>query len=94
LVDITYGRIGTRGTLRRYVAKDEACARKLLRYHLRRRTTAKKRIGVSYRVSEVIDPKQWVSLQKNAGLVNVSQSCKAALRHVSPRGCFNQLTSP
>lgn len=39
LVDVTYGRIGTRGTIRRYVAEDEARALKIIRHHLHSRTT-------------------------------------------------------
>ena len=70
LVDVTYGRIGSRGTSRRYVADDETGVRKIIRHHLRRRTTAKKRIGVSYRVREVIDPKQWVRLQEGTELLS------------------------
>ncbi len=62
LVDVTYGRIGTRGRRVHYVAADEAEARKLVQRSLRRRATAKKRIGVSYRFRELIDPSEWVSL--------------------------------
>lgn len=72
LVDITYGRIGTRGVSRRYVADDETGARKIIRLYLRRRTTARRRIGVSYRVCEVIDPKHWVKLQKGAELLSTT----------------------
>lgn len=62
LVDVTYGRIGTRGRRLRYVAGDEAEARKLVQNNLRRRATARKRIGVPYRFRELIDPWQWLSL--------------------------------
>lgn len=72
LVDVTYGRIGTRGTCRRYVADDEAGVKKIIRQHLRRRTTAKQRIGVSYHAREVIDPEQWVRLEKGVELVGDS----------------------
>ena len=59
LVDITFGRIGTRGRLIRYAVRDEAEARKLVRETLRRRATARKRIGVAYRFCQLIDPHQW-----------------------------------
>jgi predicted DNA-binding WGR domain protein len=59
LVDITYGRIGTRGRRIRYFAQDEAEAKKLVRESLRRRSTAKRRIGVPYRFCQLIDPHQW-----------------------------------
>jgi len=59
LVDITFGRIGTRGRRIRYAVKDEVEARKLVRETLRRRATARKRIGVAYRFCELIDPHQW-----------------------------------
>jgi len=47
LVEVTYGRIGTSGRRLRYVACDKAEARKLVQKSLRRRATAKQRIGVS-----------------------------------------------
>jgi hypothetical protein len=62
LVDVTYGRIGTPGRRLRYIACDEAEARKLVHKTLRRRATARKRIGVPYRFRELIDPWQWLSL--------------------------------
>jgi hypothetical protein len=61
LVEVTYGRIGTPGRRLRYVAGDAAEARKLVQRSLRRRATAKKRIGVSYNFRELIDPWQWMS---------------------------------
>jgi hypothetical protein len=62
LVEVTYGRIGTPGRIVRYVVGNEAEARKLVRKTLRRRSTARKRIGVSYRFRELIDPWEWVPL--------------------------------
>jgi hypothetical protein len=59
LVEVTYGRIGTRGRIIRYVAEDEAEARKLVRESLRRRSSAKRRIGVAYRFRQLIDPNEW-----------------------------------
>jgi hypothetical protein len=57
LVEITYGRIGPRGRRIRYVGQDEVQAEKLVRDTLRRRATARKRIGVSYRFCQLIDPR-------------------------------------
>jgi hypothetical protein len=56
LVEVTCGHIGTSGRRLRYVAGDEAEARKLVQQSRRRRATAMKRIGVSYRFRELIDP--------------------------------------
>src|SRR4051812_36665024 len=61
LVDVTYGRIGSRGRTIRHVAADEAEARKIVRHCLQRRGTAKKRIGVGYQLRELIDPGQWMA---------------------------------
>lgn len=58
LVDVTYGRIGTRGRRIRYVVEDENSARKLVRENLRRRATAKCRIGVAYEFRELVDPRK------------------------------------
>ena len=62
LVDVTYGRIGARGRTIRYLALDEEEARKLVRQSLRRRGTARKRIGVGYEVRELVDPEGWLPL--------------------------------
>lgn len=59
LVDVTYGRIGARGRIVRYVAADEAEARKIVRRCLQRRATARKRIGVAYLLRELADAGQW-----------------------------------
>jgi hypothetical protein len=56
LVEITYGRIGTRGRRIRYAVQGEAQAKKPVRDTLRRRATARKRIGVAYRFCQLIDP--------------------------------------
>ena len=61
LVDVTYGRIGSRGRTVRYVADDEAAARKIIRHCLQRRATAPKRIGVPYQVRELADPGRWLT---------------------------------
>lgn len=62
LVEITYGRIGTPGRRVRYFARNEEEARRLVRRSLRRRATAKKRIGVGYRIRELRDPRRWLPL--------------------------------
>jgi hypothetical protein len=62
LVEVTYGRIGAPGRRLHYIAGDEAEARKLVHYCLRRRATAKKRIGVSYCFRELVDPWEWFPL--------------------------------
>ncbi len=59
LVEVIYGRIGSRGRCIRYLVQDKDDARKLVRRSLRRRTTVRKRIGVSYRFRELIDPNDW-----------------------------------
>src|SRR5689334_7259368 len=61
LVDVTYGRIGSRGRLVRYVAADEAGARKIVRHCVQRRATAPRRIGVGYRVRYLSDPARWIA---------------------------------
>jgi len=43
----------------RYAVKDENQAKKLVRETLRRRSTARKRMGVPYRFCQLIDPHQW-----------------------------------
>lgn len=62
LVNVTYGRIGSPGRIVRYVATDEAEARKIVRQCLQRRGTAKKRIGVGYQVRELSDPAEWLAI--------------------------------
>ena len=62
LVEVTYGRIGAPGRSVRYVVDGEEEARQLVRKTLRRRATAKKRIGVGYRFRELADPWGWVPL--------------------------------
>lgn len=61
LVNVTYGRIGTRGRSLRYAVRDEAEARKLVSQNLRRRATAKRRIGVAYQFRELEDSAKWYS---------------------------------
>ena len=70
VVDVLYGRIGARGTHLRYSAADEASARRIVRSKLNRRASAKKRIGLPYRVRELIDPAAWVTCDSAAIAVN------------------------
>jgi hypothetical protein len=62
LIDITYGRIGTKGRCIRYALLNEAQAKKLVCETLRRRATARKRIGVHHSFCQLIDPYQWFLL--------------------------------
>lgn len=55
LVDVTYGRIGTRGRRIRHVVANEDEARMLARESLRRRASAKRRIGVAYQFRQLSD---------------------------------------
>lgn len=64
LVEVTYGRIGTRGRRIRYVVSDESGAITFVRQTLRRRATAKRRIGVSYCFRELLDPRQWLKIDR------------------------------
>ncbi len=59
VVAIGYGRLGAVGRSRSYVVRDEAAARRLAEGLLRRRATAPRRLGVAYRIVELIDPAGW-----------------------------------
>jgi hypothetical protein len=61
LVEVTYGRIGSPGRTIRHVAANEAEAGKIVRRCLARRGTARRRIGVEYRLRELTDVAGWVS---------------------------------
>lgn len=61
LVEIAFGRIGATGTRIRHAVSDEAAARKLVYKNLRRRASAPKRIGTSYRMRELRDPGNWLA---------------------------------
>ena len=63
LLDVTFGRIGTHGHQIRYVVGGPNEAKKLINQTLRRRSTAKKRIGTGYRVLELHDPNGWFALE-------------------------------
>jgi hypothetical protein len=62
VVEISYGRIGTAGRSRSYLVRDEGEARRLAQSILKRRATAPRRIGVPYRVRELIDPAGWAGV--------------------------------
>ncbi|MGE5755819.1 MAG: hypothetical protein ACM35G_08900 [Planctomycetaceae bacterium] len=59
---ISYGRIGTAGRSRSYALDDEEEARHLAQSILKRRASAPRRIGVAYRVRELIDPEGWAGV--------------------------------
>lgn len=59
VVVVSYGRIGTAGRSRSFVVRDEAQACRLIQSILKRRATAPHRIGVAYRIIELIDPEGW-----------------------------------
>ena len=61
VVEVTYGRIGAPGRTLRQAVPDEAAARKLVGQHLRRRATARRRIGTAYRLCEINDPRLWAT---------------------------------
>jgi hypothetical protein len=62
VVEISYGRIGTAGRSRSYVVRDEEQARHLAQSILKRRASAPRRIGVAYRIRELIDPEGWAGV--------------------------------
>jgi WGR domain-containing protein len=66
VVEINYGRIGAAGRSRCFVVRDQEEARLLARRILRRRAGAPRRIGVPYRIRELIDPAGWAELGGNS----------------------------
>jgi predicted DNA-binding WGR domain protein len=52
-VRICYGRIGQRGQEKHFGGSNADAMRRVVREHLRRRLSAKKRIGCSYRVTQL-----------------------------------------
>jgi len=78
LVDVTYGRIGSRGRTLRHAAASEPEARKIVRHCLQRRGTAERRIGVGYRIQELTDPAQWMTaFQADGGTAGISHQIAA-----------------
>ena len=73
VVEISYGRIGTAGRSRSYVVRDEEEARRLARSILKRRATAPRRIGVAYRIRELIDPEGWAGSSGSVGTAEVTE---------------------
>jgi len=67
LVDVTYGRIGSRGRTIRHLAADEFEARKIVRDCLQRRATAPRRIGIGYQFRELNDDAGWLISLNAAG---------------------------
>ena len=61
IVEVTYGRIGSRGRTIWHVASDEAEARRIVRRCLLRRATAPRRIGVGYQLREVAGSGKWLT---------------------------------
>ncbi|MGD9853151.1 MAG: hypothetical protein AB7T38_18030 [Nitrospirales bacterium] len=59
---MTYGRIDRRGRSLTYSAPDDKETATIVRQCLKRRATAPKRIGVSYKVRELCDPKEWSAI--------------------------------
>ena len=66
VVEVNYGRVGTAGRSRCFIVRDEEQARLLIRSILRRRASAPRRIGVAYRVRELMDPAGWTELGGNS----------------------------
>lgn len=62
-IEVKFGRIGRRGRSVTYSAADDATAAAIVRNCLHRRTTAPKRIGVPYKIRELVDPKEWARVQ-------------------------------
>lgn len=60
-VDITFGRIGSFGTTRRYAVTDINAVRAKLREVLRRRLTAPRRLGTAYVCLSLFDPHGWLA---------------------------------
>jgi hypothetical protein len=61
-----YGRIGTVGRSRSSVVRDEGEARHLAGSILKRRASAPRRLGVAYRIRELIDPEGWARFHRVA----------------------------
>lgn len=59
-IDVRFGPIGQRGRLLRHAASDRAEARQTVQTVLRRRLGAPRRIGVPYRIVELIGDPAWI----------------------------------
>lgn len=60
MVEVNFGRIGAPGRSRASAHPDETSARAFARRCLRRRLSAPRRIGTSYRAVTHSDPDQWL----------------------------------
>lgn len=60
LIEICYGRIGTHGHCLTYSAANEHDAKQFVLGKLRRRSTARRRIGIGYAVKILDDPHVWI----------------------------------
>jgi hypothetical protein len=60
-VEVTFGRIGSAGHRIRYCAQHAREAQRIVKQSLRRRASAKRRFGTSYRFIELYDPQGWFS---------------------------------
>jgi len=65
VVNVTYGRMGTRRRHIRQLASDEPQARRIVRQSLKRRATAPRRIRVGYQLRELADPGQWLPFRSS-----------------------------
>ena len=62
VIEVRYGKIGTRGRTTTYSSEDVQDAKQIVRQCLKRRASAPKRLGVPYRVQELHDPAQWTAI--------------------------------
>ena len=85
MVEIAYGRLGTVGRSRSYVVRDEAEARHLVQGILKHRATAPRRLGVGYRMLELIDPAGWVGSSGPVGTAEVTEDLIAGEEEIRPR---------
>jgi hypothetical protein len=83
LVEVTYGRIGSKGRHIRHLANGEAEARKIVRHCLQRRSTAPRRIGVGYRLLDLADPGQWMTANSCPGIGDSHPRASLTLRSVA-----------
>jgi hypothetical protein len=62
-IEVSYGRIGRRGRVLTYSAPDDVSAATIIRQCLQRRSSAPNRIGVHYKVRELVDPREWAGVR-------------------------------
>ena len=61
MVEVTFGRIGSRGRTLQYTTTEEDAAKNLVRTILMQRASARRRIGVAYQCLEWNDPAKWIA---------------------------------